>query len=124
MLCDFFEKQIKPKFALMNRENLDNGSSIHPSHFEVLLLLAHVQNGLFIFTATKIGWEWCEEEPQVDEMFESDALWGSVSTLSMCCLKQQQQLRGNMIMNNTKNMQPSIYNQMLGVIFMTDGVMR
>ena len=34
----------------MNIENLDNGSSIHPSHFEVLLLLAHVQNGLFIFT--------------------------------------------------------------------------
>lgn len=54
MLCDFFEKQIKSKFALMNRENLDNGSSIHPSHFEVSLL-AHVQNGLFIFTATKIG---------------------------------------------------------------------
>ena len=108
----------------MNRENLDNGSSSHPSHFEVLLLLAHVQNGLFIFTATKIGWEWCGEEPQVDEMFESDALWGSVSTLSVCSLKKQQQLRGNMIMNNTKNMQPSIYNQMLGVILMTDGVMR
>ena len=50
MLCDFFEKQIKSKFVLMNRENLDNGSSVHPSHFEVLLLLAHVQNGLFIFT--------------------------------------------------------------------------
>ena len=50
MLCGFFEKQTKSKFALMNRENLDNGSSIHPSHFEVLLLLAHVQNGLFIFT--------------------------------------------------------------------------
>lgn len=78
----------------MNRENLDNGSSIHPSHFEVLLLLAHVQNGLFIFTATKIGWEWCEEEPQVDEMFESDALWGSVSTLSMCSLEAAAAAKG------------------------------
>ena len=57
-------------------------------------------------------------------MFGSDALWGSVSKLSVCSLKKQQQLRGNMIANNTKNIQPSIYNQMLGVILMADGVMR
>ena len=47
-----------------------------------------------------------------------------MSKLSVCSLKKQQQLRGNMIANNTKNIQPSIYNQMLGVILMADGVMR
>ena len=57
-------------------------------------------------------------------MFGSDAWWGSVSKLSVCSLKKQQQLRGNVIANNTKNIQPSIYNQMLGVILMADGVMR
>lgn len=95
----------------MNRENLDNGSSIHPSHFESLVIISPCPEWFVhfhIFRATEIGWEWCEEEPQVDEMFESDALWGSVSKLSVCSLKKQQQLRGNVIANNTKNIQPSI----------------
>lgn len=47
-----------------------------------------------------------------------------MSKLSVCSLKKQQQVRGNMIANNTRNIQPSIYNQMLGVILMADGVMR
>lgn len=47
-LCDFFEKQIQSKFALMNREYSDNETSIRSSHFKVLLLLDQNRNGWFI----------------------------------------------------------------------------